>query len=251
MIYTFRMEHIKDNHFFRGAIGGLVGILMSQPVDALKTYYQTKTSLTEPFKYNIRNLYRGASAVLYGTILEKAAVFGTFRYATNELQLNTPIAGALSGISAAFVVTPYERIKILCQTKQKVVTLSPMFFYKGLSVTFTREVPGFALYFWTFETLKDLFYTSQNKSFDIKASFLFGGISGITAWIFIYPQDRIKTIIQSSTNGNTLSIKKIIENTYKTGGLRQFYSGFVFAAARATLLHSGAFGTVEMLKKYF
>ena len=71
-------------------------------------------------------------------------------------------------------------------------------------------------------------------------------MSGSIAWIFIYPQDRIKTIIQTNNNN---SIKEIINTTYKLGGLRHFYSGFSFALARAILLHSGTFCTMEILSK--
>lgn len=123
--------------------------------------------------------------------------------------------------------------------------------FKGLSATFTREVPGFAIYFSTYESLKNHFY--KNREISIISSFIFGGISGTMAWVFIYPQDRIKTIIQSNCNKNSnASIKSIIKNTYNNGGLKQFYNGFSFAVARAILLHSGTFCTMEILtqKKY-
>ena len=86
----------------------------------------------------------------------------------------------------------------------------------------------------------------NNESITIPSSFLFGGISGTMAWIFIYPQDRIKTVLQSST---TSSIRDIIYNTYSSGGLKQFYSGFSFAVGRAILLHSGTFCMMEILSK--
>jgi hypothetical protein len=66
------------------------------------------------------------------------------------------------------------------------------------------------------------------------------------AWIFIYPQDRIKTIIQSNNNNNIINI---IKKTYNDGGLKQFYKGFSFAVFRAILLHSGTFSMMEILNK--
>ena len=39
----------------------------------------------------------------------------------------------------------------------------------------------------------------------------------------------------------------IIRNIYSTGGFKQFYKGFSFAVARAILLHSGTFCTMELL----
>ena len=111
-------------------------------------------------------------------------------------------------------------------------------------------MPGFAIYFTTYEYLKKKNFTEHNKKIDYTSSFVYGGIAGITAWIFIYPQDRIKTILQShsGTEKNmNLNIKSIINSIYANGGLKQFYSGFTWAVARASLLHSGTFCMMEYL----
>ncbi len=239
---------IFDNYYFKGCISGMTGIVLSHPVDSIKTIIQTNYSsnysknLNNSNIYNIKNLYKGIYSPLIGVGFEKAIVFGTYNYCKNNY-FNIPISGAISGLTASLIVSPYERIKIMKQTNQQVVfkqIISPSFLFKGLSVTFTREVPGFAIYFSTYEYLKNHFYKDNNIS--ISSSFLFGGISGAMAWIFIYPQDRIKTIIQSNNNNNNISA--IIKNLYKTGG---FYTGFSFALARAILLHSGTFCTMELL----
>ena len=229
-----------DNYYLKGCISGMSGIIISHPVDSIKTHYQTNN---KKFIYNFKNLYRGISSPLLGVGLEKAIVFGTYNYFRTHC--NIPISGAIAGLTASLIVSPYERIKIMKQTNQP-INFRPSFLFKGLSATFTREVPGFAIYFSTYEGLKNKFYKDKNIS--IPASFLFGGLSGTIAWIFIYPQDRIKTIIQSNTNNNNI-IKDIIKQTYKLGGLRHFYSGFSFAVARAILLHSGTFATMELLNR--
>ena len=120
--------------------------------------------------------------------------------------------------------------------------------FKGLSVTFTREVPGFAIYFSVYEHLKYTTYTQYNKEITGLSSFIYGGVSGLTAWIFIYPQDKIKTIIQSNTK-NVNSILNIVKNMYSTYGITYFYKGFSWAAGRAMLLHSGTFYMVGLLNK--
>jgi solute carrier family 25 carnitine/acylcarnitine transporter 20/29 len=236
-----------DNYYIKGSIAGMSGILLSHPVDSIKTSIQTNNKMI----FNFKNLYRGIMSPLIGVGIEKAIVFGTYNYCKNN-NINIPISGALSGLAASMIVSPYERIKIMKQTNQKIFSkhnpwliLSPSFLFKGLSATFTREVPGFAIYFSTYEYLKNYFYTKNNKNISIISSFIFGGISGSMAWIFIYPQDRIKTIIQS--NNTNINIKTIIKNIYNSGGLKQFYNGFSFAVARAILLHSGTFCTMEIL----
>lgn len=246
-ISNFRyISNIKDNNYVKGCISGMFGIILSHPVDSIKTHYQTSKGTN--FTYSINNLYRGITSPLVGVGIEKAIVFGTYNY-FRQNDFNTPISGAISGLAASLIVSPYERIKIMKQTNQLVTfrnIISPSFLFKGLSATFTREVPGFAIYFSTYEWLKHRFYTSSGCDITIPSSFLFGGISGTMAWIFIYPQDRIKTVLQSST---TSSIRDIIYKTYNSGGLRHFYSGFSFAVGRAILLHSGTFCMMEILNK--
>ena len=237
-----------DNYYIKGCISGMSGIILSHPVDSIKTHFQTSTN---KFNYTIKNLYRGIISPLLGVGLEKAIVFGTYNYCRNN-NINIASSGAISGFAASAIVSPYERIKIMRQTNQTILfkqIVSPSFLFKGLSVTFTREIPGFAIYFSSYEYLKDYFYTSKNKDISIISSFLFGGISGTTAWIFIYPQDRIKTLIQSNNKINiNLHFKSV-----KTCDIKKiflyFYSGFSFAVARAILLHSGTFCTMEILNK--
>jgi solute carrier family 25 carnitine/acylcarnitine transporter 20/29 len=231
-----------NNNYIKGCISGIFGIILSHPIDSIKTHFQT--SKNTKFTYTISNLYRGITSPLIGVGIEKAIVFGTYSYCRDN-GLNTAVSGAISGLSAAVVVSPYERIKIMKQTNQR-VSLTPSFLFRGLTATFTREVPGFAIYFSTYEWFKNHFYTSNNREITMASSFLFGGISGTTAWIFIYPQDRIKTVIQSNSSN---SIRDIIKNTYNNGGLKQFYSGFSFAVCRAILLHSGTFCMMEYLNK--
>ncbi len=241
-----------DNYYVKGCISGMSGIILSHPVDSIKTHYQT--NITSKFQYNFKNLYRGITSPLLGVGLEKAIVFGTYNYLRNNQNLSIPVSGGISGLAASMIVSPYERIKILLQTQQKLtfkMCINPLFMFKGLSATFTREIPGFAIYFSTYETLKNYFYNSKNKQISIPASFAFGGISGTIAWMFIYPQDRIKTIIQSNNNQNEkTNVKQIINNIYKLGGIRHFYQGFTFAVMRAILLHSGTFCTMEILNNH-
>jgi solute carrier family 25 carnitine/acylcarnitine transporter 20/29 len=243
------IELVPDNHYAKGALSGMFGILISHPVDTIKTHLQTHKTLTT-FQYKPTHLYRGIISPLLGVGFEKSLVFGTYNYCRNN-KINIPISGAISGFIASLIVSPYERIKILRQNQTKFELnecFKPQFLFKGLSATFTREVPGFAIYFSTYEFLKNKFYSSKGKEIDIISSFIFGGIAGSNAWLFIYPQDRIKTIIQSN-NTNKINITELIKTTYQNGGIKQFYSGFSMAIARAILLHSGTFCMMEILNK--
>ena len=243
------IDLVPSNHYFKGALSGMFGILISHPVDSIKTHMQTHKNINS-FKFKPVNLYRGIMSPLFGVGLEKSLVFGTYNFCHNKHEMNIPVSGAISGFIASLIVSPYERIKILRQNQinfKLTECFNPNFLFKGLNATFTREVPGFAIYFSTYEYLKNKFYISKNKEIDILSSFVFGGLAGSTAWLFIYPQDRIKTIMQS--NNNKITIMELIKTTYQNGGFRQFYSGFSLAIARAVLLHSGTFCMMEILNK--
>lgn len=234
-------------YYIKGALAGMTGILLSHPIDTVKTHIQTGHLLRD-FVPGIRNLYRGMLSPLVGVGLEKAIVFGSYNYFHKKLD-NIPLAGAIAGLSAALVVSPYERLKLLKQNnigiQRQEITMK--FLYKGLDATWTREVPGFAIYFSVYEWLKHVNHTQHGRDIGLHNSFVYGGISGIAAWIFIYPQDRIKTILQSNISNQGFS--NVVRDIYTKGGLRYFYSGFSWAVARAMLLHSGTFCMMEFLSK--
>jgi solute carrier family 25 carnitine/acylcarnitine transporter 20/29 len=245
-------NHNNLDYYIKGAFSGMFGILLSHPIDTIKTHIQTGNPLST-FKFNIRNLYKGITAPLLGVGFEKALVFGTYNYFQKNTKslignASIPVSGAIAGLTASVVVSPYERFKIMKQNSQKVAMkdISPGFLFKGLSATFTREVPGFAIYFSVYEALKYNTFTKYNRDISYLHSFLYGGLSGITAWVFIYPQDRIKTILQSNSSGK-ISFTSVMREIYAKGGVKHFYSGFSWAVARAMLLHSGTFCMMEVL----
>lgn len=231
--------------FAKGAFSGAFGLALSHPFDTIKTRLQTNQAI----EYGVKSLYRGVVPPLFGVGFEKAVVFGVYNnfnsYFSNPKEaVSTFTSGMVSGLAASFIVTPVERLKIGLQKGQKICTDLKLF--KGLSVTFTREVPGFGIYFTVYEQLKQRLYTKQKKEITKTGSFLAGGLSGATAWLFIYPQDLIKTRIQS---GSDKPIKTMITDVYRNGGIKQFYKGFHLALLRAVPLHAGTFFMMEFLSQ--
>ena len=242
-------------HYISGWLSGMTAVLVSHPIDTIKTNVQEK----KPINYGFRSLYKGLLAPLIGVGLEKAIVFGTYessiRYTNSDI-----ISGAISGLTASFIVTPFERIKILLQTNQKLEKemFNRKFLFQGLSATFYRETPGFAIYFATYNFLKSLrhdwlsiHYLNQESvpKISVIESFLFGAVAGSTAWVFIYPQDRIKTHLQAIKD-RQLGFVEGFREVLKDGGYRGLYRGFHFALMRAVPLHATAFMTMELCKKY-
>lgn len=243
-----------ENYLF-GCISGMFGVTISHPFDTIKTCIQTNNKI----QINPRFLYRGLQYPLIGVGLEKAIVFGTFtNVAKNSSLINGDtykyiFSGACAGLAASLIVTPIERLKILWQIKGKEKNynmkeiLNPKSLFKGLSATFTRETPGFAIYFSVYEYIKKKWY---NNNISHIGSFMAGGLSGFIAWIFIYPQDCIKTMIQSKEQ-EKLTFRKGFSIILNEGGIFQFYKGFHFAIMRAVPLHAGTFFCFEFLRNYF
>jgi len=233
------MEEKKSifTNFGYGYLAGMMGIVVSHPVDTLKTKYQ----LTNKFVF--KQLYKGILPPIIGVGLEKAVVFGvyesTIKYTNSDI-----ISGGLSGLCASIVVTPFERLKILLQTGQTLNGIQKINLFQGLSATLTRETPGFAIYFSVYNKLKN-----QDKDIHPIRSFGYGALAGIAAWTFIYPQDRIKTHMQAARDSK-LGFIETFKHIHRTEGITSFYRGFHLALCRAVPLHATAFTTVELCKKY-
>ncbi|ARF08773.1 mitochondrial carrier protein [Catovirus CTV1] len=246
------------SYYLAGGLSGICGVLLSHPFDTIKTNFQSGKPMKMQFNIStFKNLYKGITPPVIGVGIEKSIVFGTFETVKSMLNKHSEhfytntIAGAVSGLSASIIVTPYERIKILLQTNSlKHIPKNPKFYFQGLNATLTRETPGFAIYFSVYEYLKKKYYTDTNDQINSIASFSFGGLAGLISWIFIYPQDRIKTILQSEIS-NKLSFLQLTTEIYKKQGFMSFYNGFHYALMRAIPLHAGTFMTMELLKSNF
>ena len=96
--------------------------------------------------------------------------------------------------------------------------MTPKFLFQGWSATLYRESLGFAIYFSTYNALKNAKGGSEISMID---SFTYGAITGSTSWLFIYPQDRFKTqeikrlrlFICSSTQRKMVDIRVFIEDS--------------------------------------
>jgi solute carrier family 25 (mitochondrial carnitine/acylcarnitine transporter), member 20/29 len=247
------MERINIKEYLAGTIGGCIGTIISHPFDTLRIKLQTESKLSllqatrNIYSKGIFNFYKGITPPLIGISLEKSIVFGTFynleknpilkdKFKKYNLYLNGFIAGFLSTI----IVTPVERFKIALQTNQNIRKIKINTIYSGWLSTVLRESPGYAIYFKTYELLK--------KENDTKINtFINGSLSGMSAWLFIYPSDRVKTLVQNK-NANYSNIMKEI---YFKEGVLGYYRGFSLALLRCIPLHGGVFVGYEFVKNLF
>ena len=261
-----------QQQFINGWVAGISAVIISHPFDTYKTHIQENKVMPN---YKLKTLYRGLSAPLLGVGFEKAVVFGVYESSilhtgkwcksiwgdnVSALVASNALSGGLSGMCASFIVTPFERMKILLQTTPITPVTSPDHknmlrpnirgIFQGLSATFYRETPGFAIYFSTYNYLKYRYEQKNRQKLGFVNSFIYGGIAGATSWLFIYPQDRIKTKIQALKDTN-MSFKEGFNEIVKKEGIKGLYKGFSYALLRAIPLHATAFMTMEMCKKWF
>ena len=232
------------NDFLSGCVGGFLGTIISFPLDTIRIREQSNLLVK-------KNLFSGIFPQLLGIGLEKSIVFGTYNQ-TKKYTNSDFLAGLNSGFMASLIVTPIEKYKIMKQNNPKlkysditlnIKTKGPIngtkYLYNGLSACFFREIPGYAIYFETYNKLNKITCNNDNPMLTL----LNGGLSGVTSWLFIFPFDAIKTNMQQNNTNFTKTVKELMNN-------KRIFNGLSLTLTRAFTLHSFVFLGYETSKKY-
>lgn len=274
MYFKDCVDEIFFMNLLSGTVAGASQVIVGHPFDTLKVRLQTGSSkglfrcVIDMFKSEgLFSLYKGIGSPLMGIGFSNAILFSSNahfleklvvypmeineKYSTKRFQ-NIALAGGLSGALMGIVNCPIELVKVRLQLEkghQNIFQLSYKILkgptgirglYKAFRITILREIPSFAMYFSTYDYIK-------NEHHSLK--FFAGGIAGIAAWLPAYPQDVIKSNMQSlGGEANTINqIKKI----YQTNGLRGFFRGFVPTLLRAFPANIATFVTYEWMMNNF
>ncbi|CAG7723868.1 unnamed protein product [Allacma fusca] len=167
------------------------------------------------------------------------------------------IAGFLAGFFSSFTLCPTELIKCRLQAMRETLsaeasiniaasasaqlklqsigpwTLSRKIFveegffgfYRGLTSTFAREMPGYFFFFGGYE-LSRHFLTPPGKTKDEIGpvrTMICGGIGGTALWTAIFPTDVVKSRIQVSSVNQTMI--HCMTEIIRKEGVRALYSG--------------------------
>lgn len=76
-----------------------------------------------------------------------------------------------------------------------------------------------------------------------------GGFAGIAAWLPCYPQDVIKSVIQS--HETRLTVLEASRKIYKTSGVKGFFKGFTPTMIRAFPANAATFLGYELIMSTF
>ncbi|KAJ5859706.1 hypothetical protein N7534_004983 [Penicillium rubens] len=227
--------------FAAGAVAGVSEILVMYPLDVLKTRIQLQTGAPVPgvdhyngmfdcFRKIVKNegasrLYRGISAPILMEAPKRATKFaandswGAFYRnlfgVDKQTQSLATLTGATAGATEAFVVVPFELVKIRLQDKaqahkyngmfdvvKKIVAAEgPLAMYNGLESTMWRHVLWNAGYFGCIFQVRAQLPAVEpgNKNQQMRNDLIAGSIGGTTGTILNTPMDVVKSRIQNTT----------------------------------------------------
>jgi len=223
--------------FAAGAVAGVSEILIMYPLDVVKTRVQLQqgkglgeegyNGMMDCFRKIIKNegasrLYRGISAPILMEAPKRATKFAAndewgkvYRNMFGVAKMNQSLSiltGASAGATEAFVVVPFELIKIRLQDKaqahkytgmidclQKIIRQEgPLTLYQGLESTMWRHILWNAGYFGCIFQVKALLPKSKDKKGQVLNDLASGAVGGTVGTILNTPMDVVKSRIQNS-----------------------------------------------------
>ncbi|MCJ1273774.1 hypothetical protein MMC21_001567 [Puttea exsequens] len=223
--------------FAAGAVAGVSEILVMYPLDVVKTRVQLQqgkgagedsyNGMVDCFRKIVKNegfsrLYRGITAPILMEAPKRATKFAAndawgkqYRSMFGISKMNQQLSiltGASAGATEAFVVVPFELVKIRMQDRasagkytgivdcvvKTVKTEGPLALYNGLESTLWRHILWNAGYFGVIFQIKASLPETNNKSTQIRNDLIAGGIGGTVGTILNTPMDVVKSRIQNS-----------------------------------------------------
>ena len=170
-------------------------------------------------------------------------------------------AACTAGFVTSFVVAPIERIKVLMQASSAyrnewhclTVILETEgwrgLFSRGLGPTLAREIPSYGLYFWTYGWLTTSGSSMLGLDLGALSPLVFGAMSGMAAWIPVYPIDVVKTRIQNTAGvrGEQESAWQVMRQVYAEDGVGAFFDGLTPKLLRAAVNHATTFTIYDLI----
>ncbi|KAG0303778.1 hypothetical protein BGZ97_001763, partial [Linnemannia gamsii] len=126
--------------------------------------------------------------------------------------------------------------------------------YRGMDITLLRDVPSYFTYFVSYEGTKRILahfnHNGRVESLSTPELLLAGGIAGFGAWVPCYPQDVVKSRMQSNlTYRSTLECFRSLQAEARGGNWKVWFKGFGPTMARAFPANAATFFFYEMTMK--
>jgi solute carrier family 25 (mitochondrial carnitine/acylcarnitine transporter), member 20/29 len=265
--------------FLAGWVGGIGNLMVGHPFDTVKTLMQNapkgayKSSgdcLLQLVKAEgPLAVYKGVTAPMTGVGVVFAIYFLAYDATEAFLRrvkgvsptqnlslLEVMVCGGSTGIFGSLILGPAELLKIRQQTASS-KGLDGSFggvvrgiyaeggacgFFRGLSATMMRDVPGSMAWFGAYEMTKQAICENP-KTPTVYQALVAGGMGGLGMWSFAIPLDAIKTRVQASS-GN-LGAFGVARQLFAEQGMQGFYRGIGPALLRAFPANAACFAAKE------
>eukprot|EP00467_Chlorarachnion_reptans_P006225 CAMPEP_0114498664 /NCGR_PEP_ID=MMETSP0109-20121206/6994_1 /TAXON_ID=29199 /ORGANISM="Chlorarachnion reptans, Strain CCCM449" /LENGTH=270 /DNA_ID=CAMNT_0001676159 /DNA_START=68 /DNA_END=880 /DNA_ORIENTATION=- len=263
-------------------MAGLTSKIVEYPFDTIKVRLHTSTKYTSTIHCmkdmvateGALSLFRGIAAPIAGAMLESSLMFWSYGSAArllggkDNLSLGgITFCGAVSGIPLSLWLTPVEYLKCRLQAAHTtslykgigdclvhtVKTDGIGTLFTGFMPTILREVPGGAVYFFSYEVLTRALTPKGEKTPPLYVM-AGGGLAGLSYWCSIMPFDVIKskmqTVIAADSSAQTAEAGVISTATsiFRTKGIHGFYTGISVTAPRAILSNAIIFSVYDYFK---
>jgi len=231
-----------------------------------------------------RGLYAGTVPSLAANIGENSVLFAAYGGCQKLVARATGVdktenlgmfANGLSGFLAAFwsslVLCPTELVKCRLQAMRESEALAgrppPKIgpgkltgqilrqdgvpgLFRGLTATFTREMPGYFFFFMAYEATRHVLTPAGKTKDEIGAlrTVVAGGVAGVTLWTIIFPADVVKSRLQVS--GASTPMLTVMTDILKKEGLSRLYSGLGPTLLRTFPATGALFLAYETSKKW-
>lgn len=285
-VQVFLLRHRKEMTMIAevsaGAIGGAVAIAAGQPMDLMKVRRHLGHGKSQILQIvqseGVKTLYKGISAPLAMSSFVAAATFGSYGFAARAIEGRMdkgPLAVATAGLIVGTAVAPLycssELIKCQMQIqghasmlgclKQRVQTLPPsLAVFQGLGLTWLRDMPAFAVYFLTYEWLKQkaglrcspLLGESSNES-SLPKTMAIGGMAGMASWAVVHPVDVLKSRVQTLPITAPKAERKVLYQLKKglqAEGPQMLRRGFMASMQRSFIMSCFLFSTYEQVMAF-
>jgi len=199
------------------------------------------------------NLYRGVLPPILAEAPKRAIKFGAndqWGFALKKLfsldrltAVQAGFVGSMAGATEAFLVTPFDLVKVRLQDRHSLGRYSGTFdcvckigkqeglltFYHGLEATLWRHATWSGMYFMIIHLFRTAFPersgTSKNES--MLRNFVAGTIGGTFGTLVNTPFDVVKSRIQNQRKGNVKYgwVLPSLATVYREEGFRALYKG--------------------------
>jgi len=253
-----------------GTLGGVAGIVAGYPLDTLKTRMQTSQLGHGPVsmmsqvlkKEGVRGFYKGMLSPIVSNAPINAVVFAGYGVASRVIQemdqtVGEPmttrqhlIAGGAAGLVQTAFASPSELVKIVLQVDSKAAKTSSVDcakqiardhgvkgLYRGLGMTIMRDVPAFAVYFYSYEEVKHWLTNGDRVNETTGNLLMAGGIAGTLSWLLLHPVDVVKSCTQSQpvSSGSPIPLgaRQVLRQNVAKDGPRFLLKGLTATVLRA------------------